>query len=170
VQGRGGWNFMSFCSKQDLIDDSLCQQPYTANGAGLAGSQLAVSPSYQTTYASVSFQSPGTWLGVTFRKQFMRALQVVLLPANSPHRVHLCPAIAHLTAHCCWPCSCTPAQHSNSRTLSMVLHKLPTLRRSGPVTCSSPAGTRASRSRRRSSPESPPAGPWDSSLTPPHGQ
>ena len=84
VQGRGGWNFMSFCSKQDLIDDSLCQQPYTANGAGLAGSQLAVSPSYQTTYASVSFQSPGTWLGVTFRKQFMRALQVVHLVVNSP--------------------------------------------------------------------------------------
>ena len=36
---------MSFCAKQDLLDDSLCQQPYTAAGAGLAGSQLAVSPS-----------------------------------------------------------------------------------------------------------------------------
>ena len=67
---------MSFCTQLDLIDDNPCQQPYTANGAGLAGSQLAVSPSYQTTYASVLFQSPGTWLGVTFRKQFMQALQV----------------------------------------------------------------------------------------------
>ena len=88
VQSRGGWNFMSFCSKLDLIDDSLCQQPYTASGSGLAGSQLAVSPSYQTTYASVSFQSPGTWLGVTFRKQFMRALQVIHVPPSSARTAH----------------------------------------------------------------------------------
>jgi len=94
---------MSFCSKQDLIDDSLCQQPYTANGAGLAGSQLAVSPSYQTTYASVSFQSPGTWLGVTFRKQFMRALQVSPMPPVLPAKGPSC-ALAPTSNLCRWPC------------------------------------------------------------------
>ena len=76
LQGQGGWNFMSFFSKQAFIDDSACSQSYTTAGANINGSQLAVSPSYQLTYGSVSWQSPGTWQGVTFQRQLARMLQV----------------------------------------------------------------------------------------------
>lgn len=76
LQGQGGWNFMSFCQQHAFISDSACVQPGTAAGAGINGSQLAVSPSYQLTYGSVSFQSPGQWGGITFQKQFLTALKV----------------------------------------------------------------------------------------------
>ena len=78
MQGVGGWNFMSFCQAQGTIGDTACNQPYTAAGKALNGSQLAVSPSYQLTYGSESFQSAGIWQGTTFRQQFMTVLSVWL--------------------------------------------------------------------------------------------
>ena len=123
---------MSFCAKQDLLDDSLCQQPYTAAGAGLAGSQLAVSPSYQTTYASVSFQSPGTWLGLTFRQQFMRALQVLCGP-SSVKTIKPCRVQA-LSLHLVFLALPKRAARPVPMHAQCGATALPVLRRSGPAT------------------------------------
>ena len=80
MSGSGGWNFMAFCKKHAFIDDDDCGQVYTSNGANIAGSQLAVSPGYQLTYGSIIWQAPGTWLGLTFRKQLQRILEVTTWP------------------------------------------------------------------------------------------
>ena len=63
-------------------------QPYTTASAatgGVAGSQLAVSPSYQLTYSSAAFAAVGTWQGHTFRKQFDTAFSVSSSRIPKPH-------------------------------------------------------------------------------------
>lgn len=76
LEEQGGWSFMSYCKFGAFVNDTACEQPYTTVGKNVIGSQLAVSPSYQMTYGSVSWQSTGSWQGVTFQRQLARMLQV----------------------------------------------------------------------------------------------
>jgi hypothetical protein len=43
----------------------------------IGGSQLAVAPSYQISWGSTPWNSAGIWDGLTFRKQFAKAFQVL---------------------------------------------------------------------------------------------
>ena len=112
-------------------------QSYTTASAamgGVAGSQLAVAPSYQLTYSSAAFAAVGTWQGHTFRKQFDTAFSVSSLQIPKPHCMTVCrqrlswdPGICccHCLAHtisavpmvAAWPhrdihCSQTPTHNS----------------------------------------------------------
>ena len=73
-QAQGSWSFFAACQKGAQIDDAPCAQTPTANS--VIGSQLAVSPSYQLSYASLPFQAPGVYHGITLRKQFETAFAV----------------------------------------------------------------------------------------------
>jgi hypothetical protein len=48
----------------------------------IGGSQLAVAPSYQISWGSTPWNSAGIWDGLTFRKQFEKAFQVLLVGAT----------------------------------------------------------------------------------------
>lgn len=80
-----GWNFMSFCNniggRVNISDSPLCQPRTSRNigtsiSSGTYGSQLAVSPSYQVGYASVTGQSTGQWEGITFQQQLWAMLSM----------------------------------------------------------------------------------------------
>jgi hypothetical protein len=73
-QVEGSWSFFAQCQQGAMIDDGPCSQTPTA--ASVVGSQLAVSPSYQLSYASIPFQAPGVYHGITLRKQFETAFAV----------------------------------------------------------------------------------------------
>lgn len=70
-QGAGSWSFFAECQQGNLLDDGPCAQTPTTNSP--VGSQLAVSPSYQSGYASLPFQAVGVYGGLTLRKQFETA-------------------------------------------------------------------------------------------------
>ncbi len=73
-QAKGSWSFFAACQQGALLDDAPCAQTATLNS--VVGSQLAVSPSYQLSYASLPFQAVGVYNGVTLRKQFETAFAV----------------------------------------------------------------------------------------------
>jgi hypothetical protein len=70
-QAEGSWSFFATCQQGANIDDGPCAQTPTMSSA--VGSQLAVTPSYQLSYASLPFQAPGVYHGLTLRKQFETA-------------------------------------------------------------------------------------------------
>ena len=72
-QDAGSWSFMAYCSSPPFLSDQPCDQQATQGATGTGGSQLAISPSYQLTYGSLPFRSPGTLGGLTMRKQFETA-------------------------------------------------------------------------------------------------
>jgi hypothetical protein len=73
-QAQGSWSFFARCQQNALLDDGPCAQTPTTNS--VVGSQLAVSPSYQLSYASLPFQAVGVYHGLTLRKQFETAFAV----------------------------------------------------------------------------------------------
>lgn len=74
--GRGIWRFFSPCQGKAVISDAPCNQKWASVTKGTVGSQMAVTPSYQLAWTSVSGYGTGTWRGHTLRNQFMTALQV----------------------------------------------------------------------------------------------
>jgi len=75
-QKSGGWNFFAFCKNIVLESNTACAQPATPESSKVTGSQLAVSPSYQATFASVQFQAIGQNSGITLKKQWATAFTV----------------------------------------------------------------------------------------------
>lgn len=73
-QAQGSWSFFAPCQQGTLLDDGPCAQEPTPKS--VVGSALAVSPSYQTGYASLPFQAVGVYHGITLRKQFETAFAV----------------------------------------------------------------------------------------------
>jgi len=75
-QASGAWSFMAPCKSVQFITDDPCAQTPTTGATGTGGVQLAVSPSYQITYASLPFRSTGVLGGLTLKKQFEAAFQL----------------------------------------------------------------------------------------------
>ena len=75
-QAASSASFEAFCSAPPFISDSPCAQQATTQTTGLGGTQLAVSPSYQLTYASLPWRDLGVLGGLLFRKQFETAFEL----------------------------------------------------------------------------------------------
>ncbi len=93
--GLGRWSFQAPCRSGDknatqIVGMASCGQRYTTctatgafspaadpcQSAAPLGLQLAVNPSYQTLYSSASLYAAGRLDGLTYAKQFQRALEV----------------------------------------------------------------------------------------------